>query len=88
MDALVNCVEKFQSIPQLCMNAFETIYSRFPHYKSIYRIAAIQFKKCEYRNCSDTLFDKLFQTKRRHNTSIFEVILIFLSFKVFFLEYC
>lgn len=71
-------VHMMNQIELNCVQAFETVFAKFPHYKSCYRIAEVQFMKGLYRDASNTLFNRLFfaGAKRRITvtSNIFEVL--------------
>lgn len=67
-------------IQQLSDQAYETILSKFPHYKTCFRISEKQYFERMYSACSDTLFYRLFFNTKKKITpysNIFEVCFYF-----------
>lgn len=83
---MIDIIELITKIKYFFNQAFETILSKFPHYKTCYRIAEKQYFTGRYSACSDTLFHRLFFNPKKKiisSSNIFEVSIIIFFFNYF-----
>ena len=72
---MVDLISRKMDSRQMCLNAFETIINKFPHYKACYRLAQDQFHQGNFKKCSDILFGRLFFIKKKRvDAPLFEVV--------------
>jgi tetratricopeptide (TPR) repeat protein len=72
LDDVVDIVDITHTIEEMSIKAFEAILSKFPHYKSAFRLAEIYQRRKKYQTSMKILFSYFTANKKTPMTSIFE----------------
>jgi hypothetical protein len=72
VDKLATSTEHSVEIERLCLQAFDAILQRFPHYKAMFRLAQKFYQQDKnYKKAANLLFEKLFLMGRKQRSNNF-----------------